>query len=84
MASVASKRDISKMSFEDALSELEGIVQQLEEGDVPLEESIVIYERGDSLRKHCESKLRDAELKVEQIVVGPEGQARKTEPVEEA
>ena len=83
MASVASKRDISKMSFEDALSELEGIVQQLEEGDVPLEESIVIYERGDSLRKHCEGKLREAELKVEQIVVGPDGQARKVEPVEE-
>ena len=84
MAAAASKRDISKMSFEDALTELEGIVQQLEDGDVPLEESIVIYERGDQLRRHCEGKLKEAELKVEKIVLGPDGQARSTEPVEES
>ena len=84
MASVASKRDISKMNFEDALGELEGIVQQLEDGDVPLEESIVIYERGDQLRRQCEGKLKEAELKVEKIVLGPDGQARSTEPVEES
>lgn len=73
MAPGGSNRDIPKMSFEDALAELERIVQQLESGDVPLEDSIVIYERGDALKQHCEGKLKAAELKVEQIVLGSDG-----------
>ena len=65
--------DISTMSFEDALAQLEQIVQKLEHGDVPLEDSIRIYERGAALKAHCEKKLKEAELKVEKIVLGPDG-----------
>jgi exodeoxyribonuclease VII small subunit len=61
---------------------LEGIVQKLESGDVPLEDSIVIYERGEALKNHCEKKLQTAETKVEKIIVGPEGQATGVEPSE--
>lgn len=64
---------VDKMSFEDALAELEGIVKQLEAGEVELEKSIAIYERGATLKAHCESKLKSAELKVEQIVQGASG-----------
>jgi exodeoxyribonuclease VII small subunit len=65
--------DIATMSFEDALRELEQIVHKLEAGDVPLENSILIYERGAALKAHCEKKLKEAELKVEKIVLGPDG-----------
>jgi exodeoxyribonuclease VII small subunit len=65
--------DISKLSFEQALAELETIVRQLESGEVELEKSISIYERGAALRAHCEGKLTDAELKVEKIVQGKDG-----------
>ncbi|MBK8199752.1 MAG: exodeoxyribonuclease VII small subunit [Acidobacteria bacterium] len=71
-------RPVEKMSFEEALAELEGIVRQLEAGDVDLEKSISIYERGAALKAHCESRLKSAELKVEQIVQGASGPA--TEP----
>ena len=70
------------MSFEEALAELEGVVGRLETGEVPLEQSIALYERGDALKKHCEKKLRDAELKVEKIVAGSDGQATGTAPFE--
>ena len=70
---------IKQMSFEDALRELEGIVQRLERGDAPLEESIAIYQRGAKLKAHCEGKLKDAQLKVEKIVLAPDGSAG-TEP----
>lgn len=70
---------IESMSFESALSELEQIVSKLERGDVELEESIAIYERGAKLKAHCEAKLKAAELKVEQIVQDGAGNAR-TEP----
>jgi exodeoxyribonuclease VII small subunit len=65
--------DITAMSFEDALREFEQIVHKLEAGDVPLEDSIRIYERGAALKAHCETKLKEAELKVEKIVLGPDG-----------
>lgn len=71
-------KPFDKMTFEEALGELEGIVRQLETGDVELEKSIAIYERGAALRAHCEGRLRSAELKVEQIVQGTSGPA--TEP----
>jgi exodeoxyribonuclease VII small subunit len=70
--------DVAALSFEQALSELERIVSQLERGDVPLEDSIRMYERGAAVKAHCEAKLRDAQLKVEQIVLGPDGP--RTEP----
>lgn len=66
------------LSFEQALSELEKIVAQMERGDVALEDSIALYQRGAALKAHCEAKLKDAQLKVEQIVLGPDGV--KTEP----
>lgn len=65
--------EIAQLSFEQALGELEKIVAQLERGDVALEDSISMYERGAALKAHCEAKLKDAQLKVEQIVMGPDG-----------
>ncbi|MEZ5938306.1 MAG: exodeoxyribonuclease VII small subunit [Hyphomonadaceae bacterium] len=73
MAQPSPAKDIAALSFEDALAELEQIVQKLEAGDVPLEDSIRIYERGAALKAHCEKKLKEAELKVERIVLGPDG-----------
>lgn len=70
---------IEKMSFEESLKELEEIVRRLEAGDVELEKSIEIYERGAKLKAHCESRLKSAELKIEQIVQGNDGKPR-TEP----
>ncbi len=75
----AKNTPVGKMSFEDALAELEGIVEKLERGDVPLEQSIAIYERGAALKGHCEAQLKAAELKVEQIVQGAGGKV-STEP----
>ena len=68
-------RKISEMSFEDALNELEAIVGQLERGDAPLEKSITIYERGAKLKAHCEGKLKDAQMKVDKIVLDGQGNA---------
>ncbi len=70
---------IKDMSFEDALSELEGIVQRLERGDAPLEESIDIYQRGAKLKAHCEGKLKDAQMKVQKIVLDGKGEAGVTD-----
>ncbi len=74
--------DVSALSFEQALAELERIVQQLESGQAPLEQSIDLYERGAKLKAHCEAKLEQARLRVERIVVGPGGEAQRTEPAE--
>lgn len=71
-------KPVDKMTFEESLAELEVIVRQLEAGDVDLEKSIAIYERGAALKAHCETRLKSAELKVEQIVQGTNGPA--TEP----
>ena len=75
--------DIAKMSFEDALAELETIVSKLERGDAALEDSIALYQRGAALKAHCEGKLRDAQLKVDKIVLGPDG-PEGTEPFDAA
>lgn len=68
--------DIAALSFEDALKQLEGIVAKLESGQAPLEESIALYERGALLKGHCEARLKAAQLRVEKIVVGPNGPER--------
>ncbi len=60
-------QDILAMSFEEALQVLEEIVNQLEKGEVALEESIAIYQRGDQLRAHCEAKLKEAKVQIEKI-----------------
>lgn len=65
--------DIVAMSFEAALAELETIVKQLEKGEGSLENAINSYQRGAALKRHCEIKLREAQEKVEKIVVGPDG-----------
>lgn len=67
-------KDIEQLSFEDALAELEKIVQKLESGDVKLEESIDFYTRGTHLKAHCEAKLKAAQVKIEKLVIGPQGQ----------
>ncbi len=73
---------LSDLSFEDALQRLEAIVQKLESGQAPLEESISLYEEGAALKAHCEKRLAAAQLRVEKIVVGPDGQAKGTESAE--
>lgn len=67
--------EIASTSFEAALAELEGIVEQLERGEVELEKSIAMYERGAALKAHCEARLKDAQLKVDKIVIGADGKA---------
>ena len=70
---------ITDMSFEAALAELETIVERLERGDAPLEASIEIYQRGAKLKAHCEGKLKDAQMKVEKIVLDGQGQTSTAE-----
>lgn len=70
---------IAKLSFEEALAELEKIVRNLEDGKTRLDESVAAYERGSALRRHCENRLREAQLTVEKITVAADG-SLKTEP----
>ncbi|RKF15236.1 exodeoxyribonuclease VII small subunit [Roseovarius spongiae] len=73
---------VSEMSFEEAMAELEQVVGKLERGDVPLEASITLYERGAALKKRCEDKLKEAEEKVAAITLDGDGQPLGTTPVE--
>lgn len=74
-------KPIAEMSFEEAMAQLEAVVTQLERGDVALEQSIALYERGAALKAHCAEKLRAAEERVELIRV-QEGRAVGATPVE--
>ena len=74
--------DSAAMSFEQAMKALETVVGQLERGDVPLEESIGLYERGAALKAHCEAKLKAAEEKVAKITLGSDGKPDGLQPVE--
>jgi exodeoxyribonuclease VII small subunit len=74
--------DVKQLSFERAIDELEGIVKRLEEGKVPLEESVAIYERGELLKRRCEELLRQAEARVEKITLNAEGQPTGTVPLD--
>jgi exodeoxyribonuclease VII small subunit len=74
---------IADMSFEDALRALEQVVARLEGGEVPLDESISLYERGEELRKHCQARLDAAQARIEKIVAGPDGKAAGTQPFDE-
>ena len=65
--------DIAKLSFEEALAELEKLVRQLEDGKAKLDDAIGAYERGSHLKRHCEAKLREAQSRVEQIAIGADG-----------
>lgn len=82
MADIKDNSDIAAMSFETALAALERIVDDLERGDVPLEESIRIYERGEALKDHCNKLLNAAESKVEKIRLSREGKPEGTEPLD--
>ncbi|PZO70059.1 MAG: exodeoxyribonuclease VII small subunit [Pelagerythrobacter marensis] len=71
---------VSGMSFEEALRALEDVVRKLESGDVPLDDSITLYERGEELRLHCQARLDAAQARIEKIVQGPEGRPVGTQP----
>jgi len=73
---------IKPLPFEKALAELDEIVRRLERGDVPLEESIAMHERGVALREHCDQLLKKAEARIEKITLGPDGQAAGTSPLD--
>lgn len=81
---MTSPKSVEKLSFEDAMEELEAIVRKLETGEAPLEESITAYERGTELKRHCESKLRDAQIKIEKISISDldDNSTIKTQPLD--
>jgi exodeoxyribonuclease VII small subunit len=74
--------DIAAMSYEQAIKELEQIVEKLEKGTVELEESIAIYARGEALKTHCNELLRNAEQRIEKITLGANGRPSGTEPLD--
>ena len=74
--------DVRKLTFERAIEELESIVKRLEDGKVPLEESVAIYERAESLKRRCEELLRQAEARVDKITTDASGQPIGTEPLD--
>ena len=74
--------DVSALTFEQAVEELEKIVAALERGDVPLDRSIEIYERGEALKKHCETLLSAAENRIEKIRLDRAGKPQGTEPLD--
>jgi exodeoxyribonuclease VII small subunit len=76
--------DVSGLTFEQAVEELEKIVAALERGDVPLDRSIEIYERGEALKKHCETLLSAAENRIEKIRLDRAGKVQGTEPLDGA
>ncbi len=76
--------DLAAMSFEEALRALEDVVRKLEGGEVPLDESISLYERGEALRRHCQARLDAAQARIEKIVAGPDGKAADVQPFDEA
>lgn len=77
-----SDQPVDQMSFEEAMKELEAVVGKLERGDVPLDDSIALYERGALLKARCETKLKEAEEKVAAITLDAQGQPTGTTPVD--
>jgi exodeoxyribonuclease VII small subunit len=78
----STNEDVKAMSFEQALDALEKIVEVLERGEVPLDQSIRIYERGEALKAHCDRLLKAAEDKVEKIRLARDGKPAGTEPLD--
>jgi exodeoxyribonuclease VII small subunit len=76
--------DVSTLSFEAALKELESIVARLESGDASLDESITLYTKGDALRAQCEARLKDAQARIEKISLGTDGRPAGIEPFDGA
>ncbi|TGD67140.1 exodeoxyribonuclease VII small subunit [Tabrizicola sp. WMC-M-20] len=81
MTEKPTEKPVSAMTFEEAMAALEQVVGQLERGDVALDASIALYERGAALKAHCEARLKDAEEKVD-LIRAAEGRAIGTTPVE--
>ncbi|WP_455372819.1 exodeoxyribonuclease VII small subunit [Limibacillus halophilus] len=82
MTDKTSEQEIAKLSFEEALTQLRKIVEELEQGEGKLEESIEAYQRGALLKKHCETKLREAQERIEKISLGPDGKPSGSEPLD--
>ncbi len=76
------KAEAAPPSFETALAELEKIVDQLEKGQAPLEDSIQLYARGETLKAHCEALLKNAEARIEKITLGSDGKPKGTTPLD--
>ena len=74
--------EIASLPFERAIEELEGIVQRLEQGNVALDESVAIYERGEALKRHCEALLQRAEARIHKITLSPDGAPSGTTPLD--
>jgi len=79
---VSAAADVAKLTFEAAMRELEEIVAALEKGNVDLDKSIALYERGEILKKHCDSLLRNAEARIEKIVQGADGEVKGVAPLD--
>ncbi len=77
-----SDKKVAEMSFEEAMAALESVVAELDSGDVPLDKSIALYERGAALKAHCEARLKAAEEKVAQITLDGDGEATGATPVD--
>ena len=80
---VESPAEFAELSFEDALRALEDVVRKLESGEVPLDDSITLYERGEALRRHCQARLDAAQARIEKIVAGADGRATAVQPFDE-
>lgn len=76
------KQPVKNLQFEEAIQELEGIIKDLETGSAPLSESITFYERGMALKQHCETKLKEAQEKIEKITLNKDGSVA-TEPLDQ-
>lgn len=81
MVEAKKRKEISTMSFEEALAELQALVKELEKGEGRLDEAVETYKRGIALKEHCERKLREAQEKIAKIVVAPDGSVR-ADPVD--
>jgi exodeoxyribonuclease VII small subunit len=77
---MATAQDVSQLSFEDALKRLEEIVRTLEKGEAPLDQSIELYQEGDRLKRHCEARLKEAQVRIEQIAFGGDGKPAGVKP----
>ncbi len=82
MTDKSAAEEIAKLSFEEALVELRRIVEDLERGEGKLEESIEAYQRGALLKTHCETKLREAQERIEKISLGPDGKPQGGDPLD--
>ena len=74
--------DVKTLAFEQALQELENIVSKLESGDIALDDSIKLYERGEALKAHCEQLLKSAEARIEKISLSADGKPKGAEPLD--